>query len=520
MNTEQLSKTTNETDPLVVRDPSFPKTEIIKFWQPQNKGEETTKDTGKNTSNEDQTRVDGIKYPILLVNKTIIDRQHIRRLKLRTISGVPSLGFSIVKSSDITFIKTIGLVNKVTVVFLPPVDGTYRKISLDFYIEKTIDSSDTITYICSLLYPKLRKKYTKSISNGSTNLLTTYELFEQIAKETELGFAATPQCKEIADKRLRISTDQTFKEVLDMHIKFAGVDKNSLFTYWIDFYGNIVLCNLAWVLSKAVNYNELSIKQLQGENITDSIAFNDKTIEFTDDTFRTITNVKVKDSVQANIIRTYSVESNTLNSIEHGTNNTYYIINHITNGGNNFIESEKTTISEKTADGEEFKDLYNFEINEYRGVELGLTADGNSPVLRQEIYRDAFLLNTNIKTLKVELKTPHLGLQRGTLINVVIYEYDSVRKMQLLANMNNINSKKGEQDTEIETTDYDAETLEGIKQNPDIGVPDLSVSGMYYINGIDLDYTQGIGITQTLYLIRKSPEATYQSFLSAQKIIK
>lgn len=513
---KKLNTTTNETDPIVVFDPTFLKTTVTMSWMPQNKSEETKSETGKYITETDPVRIDGIKHPIIKINSHIIIESDIVSCKLLTVDVLPSLEL-IIRKGNYLSTDTPGFVNKITVILIPPEDGTYRKISVDFYISSMVIDKGNIVYKGSYFSPTLRKRYTKAISDGTSNKLTTYQLFEQIAKENKFGFAATNQCKEINDTRARLCRNQTILDVMEEHIKFGGIDNNSFFTYWIDVYGNIVLCNLSWVLSKAVQFNDLSIKKLSGVNTTDSTSAPINTVKFTDDTFRSLSNVKYKDEVEANIIQTYTWVINNSNIKYAGTNNTYYIVDHVTNNGNNSIISETITIEDDTEDGKNFKEAYNFENNEFLGVELGFETDGNTPVLLQEQRRISFLTKLNAKKLKVTLKNPHLGLQRGTLINIVIYEYDRVAKSTLLNNAQNIDPSNKEAAASAEAETIDKETLEKILDDPEVGVPNLTVSGMYYISGIEYTYTKTYGILQTLVLLRKSPTVSYFNYSSFVK---
>jgi hypothetical protein len=58
-----------------------------------------------------------------------------------------------------------------------------------------------------------------------------------------------------------------------------------------------------------------------------------------------------------------------------------------------------------------------------------------------------------------------------------------------------------------------------ILDNPNIGVPNLSISGIYYIDGIEYEYKKGTGkIKQTLYLIKQTPSNNYINMSSLPKL--
>ena len=154
---------------------------------------------------------------------------------------------------------------------------------------------------------------------------------------------------------------------------------------------------------------------------------------------------------------------------------------------------------------------FNFENNKYIGIELGLETDGNTPILLQEKRRNAFLTKTGKKKLRVIMKEPHLGLQRGTLVNMILYTYDAGAKAKLMQNTANLTNNiddKLEDDEEMLTT----EENRTLTQNEQLGVIDMSVSGMYFIDGIKFEYNQTTGLSQTLWLIRKDPDVNYFDF--------
>lgn len=506
----QISKTPNSTDQIVVFDPSFEETTVTLIWNPENKNETGAGDSTAVSPPEDKTRVAGIEYPIIQINTSLIEREHIVRFELKTIEFKPELTLEILKENYLVG-SSPGLVNKITIVLIPPVDGTYKKIKLDFYITNMTEVDKKVIFDTEFLMPAFETIHSKSIRLNGTNKLSTYDLFEHIARQCQLGYATTEDCKTIDDIRPRLMLAQTYESIIEQHIKFAGKDDDSIFTTWVDFYGYLVLCNLSWLLNKSVAFNELAIKQLEGLNVTEASAFPENSAKFGDDTFRILTNQEIKDKKQANIITSYEWEIDNYIVKKHGTNNKYFVFNPISNGGNNNISMLHVKITDDTLDAQLRPGTFNFENNMYVGIELGLETDGNTPILLQEKRRNAFLTKTGKKKLRVIMKEPHLGLQRGTLVNMILYTYDAGAKSKLMQNTSNLTNNiddELENDEEMLTT----EENRTLTQNEQLGVIDMSVSGMYFIDGIKFEYNQTTGLSQTLWLIRKDPDVNYFDF--------
>lgn len=509
----KVSENANETDPKVVFDPKFEKSVVAKLWAPQDENAKTTETTDDTSApKEEATRIDAIYVPLIKINSIVIPNDKIQYMKFDYTGFKPTIELQIIKF-NFSKLETPGMANKITVIMIPPVDKTYRKISVDFYIESVDDIGNLLLYSGIMFFPALEKKNTRSIRLNGNNKLTTYEFCESIAAECQLGFAATKQCKEIADTKTRLLRSQTLQQGIIEHTNFGGIDNNSFFVSWIDVYGYLVLSNISWVLGKATKADELSIHMLEGLNLIDSTAFEQNNIKFGENTFRSYTNWRMMSKQTSNQIEKYEWIINNYSIKSHGTNNTYYTINHKVTGGSNNINVENITIQDDSADGLNFKNEYDFQNIKFLGTELASSEDGNTPVLYQKQRRDAYITKLKAKRLKVSLLEMNIGLERGTLINIMIFEYERDLKIQMLNYIKNLQEKGN---TEIYTEEnIDKEILD----NPNIGVPNLSISGIYYIDGIEYEYKKGTGkIKQTLYLIKQTPSNNYINMSSLPKL--
>lgn len=509
----KLADVTNETDAKVVFDPKIVNTTVAKEWKPTNPNEEKAPDNGQLKQPSDPIRFDGIYTPIIRINKLIVPEHDLISMKLYYTGFKPSIEI-IVNNSKLQTIDTPGMVNKITIVMIPPENGTYKKISLDFYITSMSPIGSKTRYFGEYFLPALESKSVRVLKQEGNNKLSTYQLLETIAAECQLGFAATEQCKDIADTKIRLVKSQNLQEVINEHMRFSGLDDNSIFITWIDVYNYIVMCNLSWVLSKSVSPDQLSIKMLEGVTSENAADTPTNTIKYGDNTFRTFTNYKQQGQKSSNGIKTYEWIVNNQTIKIQGTNNTYFALDYIGDGGTNNILTENITITEDTADGNNFKNVYDFQKMKFLGIEMGKESSGNTPVLFQEKRRDAYINKISNKILKVELNDFNIGLERGMLINLAIYEYDRAKKAELLKLMENVSSKGN---TKTENTESSIDTKK-IMDDPNIPVININISGLFFINGIEYLYTPKTKkIVQTLYLIRQKPASSYSNFSSLTK---
>lgn len=509
-----LSENTNNTDPIVIFDPKFQKTKVVKIWEPEDPAKEGQPGVNFTTAKSDLTTIYGVEIPIIKINSQVVNELDIIYVKLNYTNFKPSLEI-ILKNANYLRLETPGMVNKVTIVIVPAADGAYKTISVDFYIVSMQEFQGKVRYYCDYFFPDLEKKYTKSIKSDGSNLLTTYQLLESIAKECKMGFASTEKCKDISDNKIRLLRNQNYQEVITEHLKFSGLDTNSIFDAWIDLYGYIVMCNISWVLNSAVNANELSIKMLSGINLNSKEDFKENNIKYGDDTFRTFTNWKGKPNKDNGNIETYEWIINNSYIKINGTDNIYYTVSPICNGGTNNISSETIKIEENSTDGFNYKDAYTFQKRSFIGTEMGNPQDGNTPVLYQEKRRNAYLSKIYSKKLKITLSDINLGLNRGTLINVTIFEYDRATKAEMIRLSANI-QKGGNQTVtdKVNTSEY-----ESILNDNTIGVPNLSISGIYFIDGMELIFdSKKNKYIQSLILIRHSEMNSYLNMSSLPKI--
>lgn len=508
----------NRTDPIVRHDPSIERSPIVKTYSPQSDEEFPNSHSGIRF---DATMVDGIHVPLLKVNNNVIDMQAISYFKLNYNGLLPSVDVIIVDMDGmIEFSDVPGFNNVITVVMICPVDGIYKKVSLDFYITSCNFCGGMITYHGEYKLLPLEATQFKQIKfhhplNGCPakwcqlppdDKPTTYELLHCIAHECGLGFAATQQCKEIGDHNYRLLSSQKYKDTIAKHIAFGGTDENSIFDAWVDLFGYLVMVNIPWIMNENVMPDELAITAATALEATDT-SLKNQTDKSEGLVHRILTNYTSVAPNNLTIINWTPIVDTSTNWYN-GTLTTYNLVKPIGNGGQNGIDTSQIQQQENSIDGE---DTTKYEF--HRTLFLGHEMSPNTAILNQKEIRTKYLQRLRSRRLKVELGIPNYGLERGMLVEVMIYEFDQVKKRKILANMTNLAGDK----TDVEDPDaqkYMEEQINGT------AMANLSISGTYYIDGEEFVYDGGGSqkITQFLYLIKKGGQNNWDSSVTPQKV--
>lgn len=495
----KFAENVNYTDPVVLHDPKIPVATII----------DTFSDDKNSHNTIDTLKVNAIRFPEIRINNLLVPLHRLLSMSIDYTDFAPS---AIVKLHDPDdYIRFNGLVqmnNEMVIIFTTPIDGVYKKVSLRFYIKNQHfnDNDKIVTYYGSYKLEKLHNMYSNDlIFNGcsqckaeKSNQLSTWELLHTISNLTGFGFAATDKCKDIDDRLPRIMFSQNYLDFLTQVKDYAGVDDNSIFDYWIDLYGYIVLVNLSYLFNENVQVDQLSIYNITPINFQYKDALENKPAKI----FRVITNYQPM-NINNNVSFTdYSFEISNLDSYYRSFTHTTCF--DITNG-NNIIKQQDIEIIQNSLDGQHTQDY----VKQYNKP-IYMNFNNYDINLQKEIRKSFFAKHTQ-RILKVRLNHMNLGFQRGTLLYVMIYEANPEHKKVILSSSSNaINPKdpKGEEDF---IPDYNKDIDNKLKQ---IGLSivndgttmllNVSVSGLYYITGMKFYYDYiSQEIIQELYLIKQ-----------------
>ena len=458
-NQEIIKEPYNPTDPEVKFDPEFEGKLVVKEFDDADK----TSSHGSYNSLKD----DAINIPIVRLNNITLTDEQIDQVIIYYNSFFPKIHLSIKDTENVIKIcDTPGFDNEINVVITCQINGYYKKLTLLFYITDFNIYDEYIAYDGVFKMQSLNTHVMKQIGKGKLN---TYNMLSEIAKENKLGFAATKKCEEIKDENYRLIRSKTYIDFIQDQLSFSGLDEESIFDAWIDIFGYIVMVNVYYVLNENVEPQQLTIYTIYGGENT----INDENMEpQAVQAQRTLTNNLV-DTANTNLH--FKVFENIIDNkkiYENGSLNTNWYMSSPCE--DNKIEQEQLQIIENSAEGVSFAKEYEFGKTEFLGIEFGET-----PILIKKKINQRYFEKIRAKRLKVELERYNIGLERGTLVNIIFKEYNSA----VIKTFNNNNDEE--------------ESIEG-KVN-------LYMSGMYYIDSMEFEYiTDEHKIKQYLYLIKKS----------------
>jgi len=449
----------NIFDPVVKLDPNFNNKTIIKEFD--------NPDTEKSTANFSSLKDDAINIPVVRLNNIVLIDEQIDLVKITFNEFLPTIHLSIKDTENIIKIcDAPGFDNEISVVITAPINGYYKKMSLLFYITDFNVYDEYIGYDGVFKLSSLNEHVMKQIG---TSKLNTYNMLMEIAKENKLGFAATKGCEEIKDECFRIIQSQTFIEFIKEQLDKCGLDENSIFDAWIDIFGYIVMVNVHYVMTQKIEAQQLTINTIcNGENVINDPNMSPQAVLVQ----RTLTNNMTNGAITNLHFTNYETIINNNNILEEGALNTNYYMKSPCE--DNTIETEQIQLIENSTDGINNSNKYEFSKSEFLGIEFDET-----PSLFKKKINKRYFDKLRAKQLKIELTNHNLGLERGTLVNVVFKEYNSAV----------IKTFKNNNDIE--------ETIDG-EVNP-------FMSGMYYIDSMEFEYkTENHKIQQYIYLIKRS----------------
>lgn len=422
--------------------------------------EESGNDYRNNWQQVQQTSIYGIETPLIMINKIVVDFTDVISFNLRSIGPIPQLDMEVKDRDKLsTSIDTPGLDNQICVQIIPQFDNAYKKINLVFSISNISIRNGNIKLSGVYKVPKLLSSSFKSFGE-----ITTYNLFKEIATDSELGFASNCQNNE-ADKRYIYCDNLSYSEVMAREIDRSESNATQVYDYWIDFWDNINYVNI---------YDRYNSKDPESEMM---VWISGQQNEFEEGI--KITPMKVKAVINNNPA---------FANAELGTNE-YTIVNKGYNASGtdrlySIYENEKGEYMDYLVqDGDVKNDIYT--KFEYLGELFG-----EYNYLLSAACRKTYIQKMNTETIKVILNRPTLSLMRGHNVEFAWYINDDKwkNKVQELSDANVIDNYDN-----IKTKDdMSAPDVENANTANGEFVLDKSISGQYTIIGCNMNYMNGI----------------------------
>lgn len=429
--------------PVVIFDSAIEMPEIVHslYMYPDEKS-----DTSMNPIN--QTKVDGIIMPLIRLNDMSINYQQIESFELKSVGFMPMLSITLRDDSGImkTFNKTEAD-NLLQIQILPPFDNAYKKINMVFYVANHETHKGRLTFDCIYKLDGLRDSRLESFGE-----VTTFELFEDIAKKLGLGFVSNAQSTD--DKRWIYCDNCSYQDKIISEMDCAG-SKTSIFNAWIDFRNNLTLLDIYERFHSIDDNLYIWTKKSKVPDVSDDTGDLSKPIK-----------------VPAVISNHYTLRNTPLFVEKYETimNNDAEIINGTDEVSICYSFDDCAEDNWYMMDGSIEKDTttkYDY-VGEYFGKFNYLAQRNAVRIFRNKI---------NKSCISVELHSLCLGLMRGDKINLRWYEVGTM----IGDRMNKINK---ETQTNIP---MDEESSAGIETQ----VINNEVSGQYLIKDIIISYRSG-----------------------------
>lgn len=457
--TKLLQEPYNPIDPIVVFDPTFDEKYVLKQYDISQ--ERTTSQSSHSNTLKD----DAINIPVVKLNNITLKDDQIDFIEIMYDSFLPTIHLSIKDNENlIRTLDTPGFDNDILVVITAEINGYYKKIKLQFYITEFNIFDDYISYHGVYNLKALNNSVFKQIGDKK---LSTYELLENIAKESKLGFAASSDCKDIKDEKYRIIRSQNYIDFIDYQMKFAGTDEKSIFDCWIDLFGYLVLMNVYRAMNEKVEQNQLAINSMVGTHMTTETGSEVEGIQLQ----RTLTNNIINENKYNLLFSKYNniIDNNTIYD-DGSLNQVYYMTSP---GNENKISTSEIQIIENSVNGIQYSEEYEFKNVIFAGIEFE-----DEDVLFKKRINKRFFDKLRARRLEIEMENYNIGLERGMLVNVIFKEYN-----------NNVIQAMSEE----ELVDADTD-----------GMVNPYSTGMYYIDGMKFVYkTEDHKIVQYLYLVKR-----------------
>ena len=339
----------------------------------------------------DQTRLTGVLFPIITLNGWIIRQTQIKQFKLQSVDHLPSL--SLIISDSLGLIKSLNSPksdNNIQIQILPPFDGVYKKIQMNFYISSYRQQNKDI-YIQAIYNVKDLYK-SQLLSYGKIN---TYELFQQIASSTKIGFASN--VSNLSDTRYIYHDNKSHIDLMNKEVSWGGTESIVL-DYWIDWYNYLNLVDLKSLISKLEEDLYITVPANNEVDIEASVEQKTTEIECT------LSNHPATINSQLHIKSYTPVNNNGLN---------------IVNGTDKVIEyydfEAGSCMSVMMQDGNTKNDI--FIKSTYEGEKIG-----EFNYFTQKACNDIYKQKISNRGIEVVLYYPVLGIQRGSTVNLMWYD--------------------------------------------------------------------------------------------------
>ena len=449
-------------------DPTLEQSEIIARLD-NTSPEEAGDDYEGNQTALQQTSIYGVQCPIIAVNNIMVAYEDILSFELDDTGRIPRVSLHIIdRKSLIQYLDSPGNDNELRIQILPPFEDAYKKINLTFFISDYSmgTGGDDLFITGDYKLPKFTSSQFKSFGE-----VTLYDLFDQVASDTGLGFATNVEAGD--DARFVYCPYNSYKNILEKEISHSG-DESVIYDWWIDVWNYL---NLADVRERYTTIDSEDDMKVWISGAVDEVGEGIKVEP--QEVPAELTNMFGSEESQLHVVD-YRVMTNPGINIREGTDKVYSV----------YSMKDKEYQDTYISDGDVKKDV--FENFEYKGEVYG-----EYDYITGGMMREPFLQKMKNGSLEVDLGQPLLGLQRGNHVNFACYYNDDSMDYP----MDSLKPEGGVQEVQtnvqLMTPDVDeTDPSDTFKLNK-------SVSGQYMIVGniykfIDRQWTHTVVLTRPI----------------------
>lgn len=400
-----------------------------------------------------QTKVFGIQVPLIMINNTVIDFDAVQYFSLKSTGVTPELSMTVEdKYQIIENIDKPKTDNEVRIQILPKFDNAYKKIDLTFYISNIKINGSLISLTCLYKVPDLIKSRFKSFGE-----IDTYTLFDNIAKDSKLGFATN--IAKLSDTRYMYCNNKSYIDILNDEIQYSD-STNHILDYWIDFWDSINLADIRERYETIDPDEELQIwVASQIHEVTADVDIEPVKMTATLNTHPALANSEL-------FVKNYDIINHPGGSAAAGSDKVYSI----------YENNKGEYLDYLLQNGDVNSDI--FEKYDYVGETYG---DYN--YLLSKRIRESYLQKIGLEQIKVTLQSPLLGLMRGHKVNFIRYINDDKLENKMKALEDN-DALDRDIEANIPLSDYE------ITEDSSNGKfrLDKTVSGQYLIKSVVFEF--------------------------------
>lgn len=430
------------------------KSEIVMPIMSSSKQESGDDYNDPNLTDKSQTAVFGIQTPLIMINSTVIDFDAIKYFNLKSKSRLPELVMTVEDRFElITNIDKPTNDNEVRVQLIPRFDNAYKKIDLTFFITSIQINGKLLRLTCSYKLSSLLSSQYKTFGE-----IDTYNLFKQIATETQLGFATNIAA--LSDNRYAYCDNKSLLDLMNDEIQYSN-STDHILDWWVDLWDNI---NLVDIKERYTSIDSNDDIQVWTTGQTSEVG---QDIEIVPSQVPAVLNNYPGFNTSELFIKSYSINNAPGLQMTMGTDKVYGVYSEITHDYEDIL----------IQDGDIKKDI--FAKYDYIGENYG-----DYEYLIAKCVRDGYLQKINADTINVTLQSPMLALMRGHKVNFVRYVNDDILESKMTG-LEEAGLADRDVESNIPLSEYEMDNDSG---NGKFRI-DKTVSGQYLILGVDITYT-------------------------------